>query len=212
MAETEKSQRRLEQTERDREVEQRYMYHKDWSNPQLGNEQSTDAYVSVHRDGLAEEFYQSLGPRDVGASSNVETDLRFWEVKRFGNELHHSAHGMLLYAVKALGLHGRGLKDSHWKNRVEQDVFESAAYLLEPVRKPAEPGFAKGKVQLEPTVQLLLAEVGVKVEGVVLKPMPEDNRMPYKDPDDDAPAPKAAPERSREPGEDDEPDWLEGEL
>lgn len=227
MAATEKRQRRLEQTERDREIEQRYMYHKDWHEQHRDVSQSTDAYVSVHRDDLAEEFYKSLGPRDLDASGGIESDLRFWEVKRFGNELHHSAHGMLLYAVKRKAEHGRRFVDPHWDSRSQQDAFESAAYLLEPVRKPAEPGFAKGRVQIEPTVHLLLAEAGVKVESVVTKPMPDDdleskvahthemdpmpeNRMPYKDPPDDAPT--LASGRSREPGEDDEPDWLEGEL
>jgi len=172
----------------DAAIEARFTFHKD------DIRETTLAYVATHRDELVEEFFLWLSGN---TDQNLREGMAFWQVKRFGNELPPVATAILRYAVRRKQEHGPKFNDPHWSSKAEQEAVEAAAYMLEDVKGEGS----------ESKVRRICAEGGLKVDGMVLKPMPE-NRLPYKDPPEDAPVPGPAPEH--EPGCDDEPpDWLE---
>lgn len=78
--------------DRDREIEQRYPFERGGL--------SVLAFVSSNAKELAREYldWRAAG----GARDSVRGDLPAWEHSRFGAELFHTAHGLLLCAVLCL--------------------------------------------------------------------------------------------------------------
>lgn len=86
------SEARADRFAADREIEGRYSFHRDPQDYGI----SVLAYVSVHAEELAQEFFEWW----AGSVLPIGEALIKWEQQRFGAALYTSAHGVLWFVIR----------------------------------------------------------------------------------------------------------------
>jgi hypothetical protein len=170
------TQERVSSFERDQRVEASYAFHRD------GATQTTVVYISIHRDEIAEDFFDWRGGLAGHDGIVLSEDLGEFERQRFGRDLEPALHGMLLFAVRRMLTDGLTLPDRHWTSNGEKARVEAIVHGLPMAQDEGLGSYLKR----------LAAEAYPDTAGLVpIKTMrhieTDDATLPYKDSDGPVP-------------------------